>query len=306
MRRYIKHLTKGWQHHGITQASTFTVLAGVFLIISLSLLINQNFKHMLQQWGQSLQVSVYLEDQITEKNLSRIKNLLNKSDYFEDIQYTSKDDALQRFKGQISIDIANLSNNLDNPLPASFEMRFAENIDPQIIHENISTFFLNLGDREDVESVVYGQDWVEDYASFLKFFTYASLLLIAFLLFGSLFVIGNSIRSSISNRQKEIEILELVGATSSFIRRPYIVDGLLTGLFSSALSLLICYFLFYQISYLWQEKMGLWDIQPFFLNLQMISIILLMGLLTGFFGSWLCVSRINSGWLAAQEGYSNR
>ena len=302
MKRYLKHTFKSWRSHGATQLSTFTVLVGAFSIIGISLLIHQNLTQVFNQWGTSLQVSVYLEDPLEAESLKSIRSFLRESKYFEDIQYVSKQEALEKFKDQMSLEITNFDNNLENPLPSSFEMKIIGSLGAHLKTEKMNGFFQELRNKKGVEDISYGQGWVENYASFLKAFSYASGFLIIVLLSGSLFVTGNSIRSSISYRQKEIEIFELVGATSSFIRRPYIIDGLVTGLMSSTLSILICYLLFHQQSQILKEHLIFWEIRFSFFNNYMIAAILFIGMLTGAFGSWLCVSRVNSGWAADNKG----
>ena len=299
MKRCINHIIKNWKSHGATQLSTFTVLVGAFSIISLSLLMDQNLRLLFKKWGQSLQVSLYLEDNVGESQRKEIRSFLETSEYFEGIQYVSKERAFQNFKSQMSIDITDLDNGFGNPLPASFEMKIIGSLAYKL-KGKINNFFQELKSYKGVEDVSYGKDWVQNYISFLTVFSYISGTLIIVLLSGSLFVIGNSIRSSVSHRQKEIEILELVGATPSFIRRPYIVEGLFIGGFSSSLSLLICYLLFNHQSQYLSEQMGLLSTQLSFFSIHKTIFIILTGMLVGSLGSWICVSRFNSGWLAAR------
>ena len=301
MKRCVNHIIKNWRSHGATQLSTFAVLIGAFFIIILSLLIDQNLRLLFKQWGQSLQVSLYLEDNLREPQRKGIRSFLEESEYFEDIKYVSKEKAFQDFKSQMSIDITGFDKGFGNPLPASFEMKIIGSLAYKVKGE-INNFFQELKSHEGVEDVSYGKDWVQNYISFLTAFSYISSTLIIVLLSGSLFVIGNSIRSSVSHRQKEIEIFELVGATPSFIRRPYIVDGLFIGGLSSSLSLLICYLLFNHQSQYLSEQMGLLSTQLSFFSIHTIIPIILMGMLVGSLGSWLCVSRLNSGWSAARRG----
>ena len=275
-----------------------------FSVVSFSLLIHQNLQYILNQWGDSVQVSVYLEDQVSEGSLGRIKEFLTDSSYFKDIQYTSKDAAFRKFQIQSAESMPEFIFNKDfeNPLPASFEMRVIGDLSSPVWMEKIKGFIGKLQAVDGVEDVAYGKGWIDNYTSFLQGFSYISGILIITLLAGSLFVTGNAIRSSMFQRQEEIEILELVGATSASIRKPYIVEGLFTGLLATVISLVICYLLFSWQAQLLQEHLNFWKVGSSlsFLNIPRILFILIVGLFFGGVGSWLCVSRINSGWAATR------
>lgn len=300
MKRCFNHIIRSWQSHGVVQLATCIVLSGVFSVVGISLLIHQNLEHMISQWDNSVQASVYLKDQVSETSLSEIKKLITQSSYFKDIQYTSKEAAFKNFQSQTYIPNFVFDKDFGNPLPASFEMKVVGDLSSSAHLEKIKIFVKNLERVDGIEDITYEQGWVDNYASFLRTFSYISGSLIVVLLTGSLFVIGNSIRSSISQRQDEIEILELVGATTATIRRPYIVDGLFMGLLATMISLIICYLLFSWQFQILQDYLSFWKIHLSFLNTQRILIILVMGMFLGASGSWLCVSRINSGWAATR------
>ena len=158
-----------------------------------------------------------------------------------------------------------------------------------------------------VDDISYGQSWVENYAALVKSFSYSSLLLIAVLLAGSLFVVGNSIRNSISLRREEIEILELVGATRSMIMMPYIFEGAIMGFFASALSCGICYLIFVWQASIINSSLGFWGLgsQFGYLAADKVFLLLLLGIVFGAFGAFLCVRKLSNGWAASYAGGRN-
>ena len=304
MKRYMSHIIRSWRSHGVVQLATCVVLSGVFSVISFSLLVHQNLEGVFHQWGNSVQVSVYLKDQMSDGSLGEVRDFIERSPYFKDIKYVSKAEAFKSFQNQTSEYIPDFVFNKDfgNPLPASFEMKLAGDLGSSTWLKRIKNFTSELKVINGVEDITYGQGWVDNYASFLWSFSYVSGSLIFVLLAGSLFIIGNSIRSSMSQRQGEIEILELVGATASSIRKPYIVDGLFMGALAAIISLLTCYLLYLWQSQVLQNYLSFWNVTSHlsFLNLPRVLIILVMGALFGALGSWLCVSRMNNGWAATR------
>ena len=302
MKRYLNHIIRSWRSHGVVQFTTCIVLSGVFSVVGTSLLIHQNLKHIFEQWGDSVQVSVYLKDQIDDGSLDEIRKFITGSEYFRDVQYISKEAAFENFSNQTFEYMPSFVFDKDfgNPLPASFEMKATGDLSSSAHLGKIKEFVQELKTVDGIDSIMYGQEWIDNYASFLQGFSYISGSFIIVLLAGSLFVIGNSIRSSMSQRQQEIEIFELVGATPSFIRRPYIVDGLFTGLLAAIVSIVICYLLFLWQSQALQDYGSLWKVSFSFFNTPTILILLSVGLFLGGVGAWLCVAQINSGWAATR------
>ena len=302
MKRYMKHIIRSWKSHGAIQLATCSVLTATFCVINISLLLHQNLKDMLNQWGQSIQVSVYLEDDIRKEVLENIQSLITNSTYFKDVQYIDKGKALENFKKQSSHYIPDIifDKNFENPLPSSFEMKISQIKNMSLQLEKVKEFLQEFGATKGVDDIIYGEGWVKNYASFLNIFSYISSILIIILLAGSLFVIGNAIRSSLFQKQKEIEVFELVGATPSFIRKPYIIDGLCTGLLATAFSLIICYLLFTWQSQLLKDQLAFWNVPFSFFTPTSILIIVSSGMFLGAFGSWLCISQINNGWAATK------
>ena len=302
MNRYIKHVIRNWKSHGTIQLATFIVLIATFSVVNISLLIHKNLKDILNKLGHSIQVSVYLKDPINKDSLERIRSIITSEPYFKDVQYISKKLAFENFKKQNSHYIPDIifDKNFENPLPSSFEMKVTPSEDIALQLEKVKEFTQTLGAVEGVDDISYGRGWVDNYTSFLKAFSYVSGTLISVLLAGSLFVIGSSIKSSIFQKQKEIEVFELVGATPSFIRRPYIIDGLCTGFLATALSLLICYSLFFWQSQVLKNQLEFWSLPLSFFTSTMTLTILCLGTSLGIAGSWLCISQINNGWAATR------
>ena len=128
--------------------------------------------------------------------------------------------------------------------------------------------------------------------------------MVAILLVGGLFVVGNSIRASIAARREEIEILELIGATASMIRRPYVAEGAMMGAVASLFAIALNYAL-----HLWQASLmsssvalGSLAQQFTFMSPLMLLAFVVAGSLLGAIGAWLTVRQINDGWSASQRG----
>ena len=96
-----------------------------------------------------------------------------------------------------------------------------------------------------VEEVEYGRETAEKLLNFTYIFRRAGILILAFLVFASILIISNIIKITVYARRNEIEIMSLVGATSWFIKWPFIIEGFLQGFISSVLSTVITYNYYY-------------------------------------------------------------
>ena len=110
-------------------------------------------------------------------------------------------------------------------------------------------------------------------------------------------------KTSVAMRREEIEVLELVGATRSYIRTPFILEGAFMGLVSSALALGFSYVVFHYIELFVKNNFDPKFLYFNFTNLNwtLSTLIVLSGILIGALGAGLSVSKVNSGW-AATEG----
>lgn len=299
MRSYFKHLIRTWSQHFALQIATMVVLTGTFTVISLSFLVHHNLDMVLSHWGDSIRMSVFLKD--GDEQSQSLEAWIQKQKGVENLKYISKSDAADLFKEQVKNFVPDMvfDSGSENPLPASYEIKFDRTWSKNRFNVLVD-YAKSLAEFPEVDDVSYGQGWIENYAAVVEKFNTSSLLLIFVLLAGSLFVVSNSIRNSVSQRRDEIEILELIGTTPWKIRSPYIFEGFVTGLLSSTLSLVLCYLIFrWQMNVL-DSGIGLWGGQfvADFLSAKTMIAIIFQGGIFGILGSYFCVSKISNGWAA--------
>jgi len=142
--------------------------------------------------------------------------------------------------------------------------------------------------------------------SIKKSYLSVALGLSLFLMAGCFLIIGNMIKASVEQKREEVEVLELVGATNSYIRWPYIIEGAVMGLASSLVALSISYGVYSFMSSRFSAFISNWWMGngiSFFGPLDIITVIA-VGVGIGVMGAWLNVLTINNGWSAAQKAYA--
>jgi len=263
----------------ILSTTTILIIVGVFLLIS----VNSNL--FLKNIESQLEIIVYLEDNISKAELNNLKNNFTSIDEIKEVKFVSKEEAYQRLLKSLGERKDILSAIETNPLPASFEIRAK---DPKVIGQIAN----QIAKLKKVEEVEYGQGTVEKLLNFTYIFRRAGILILALLVFASILIISNIIKITVYARRNEIEIMSLTGATSWFIKWPFIIEGFLQGFISAILSIIILYkFYFFTINRVHQVipflplVVGNMDLLPIGIS------ILLLGSLVGILGSMFSVGK---------------
>ncbi|MCH2533483.1 MAG: ABC transporter permease [Bdellovibrionales bacterium] len=308
LNKLFTHLIRSWKHHLGVQMTTLFVLSGVFSVLMGFFVVYENIDRILTQWGDKVQLSVYLNDEITETDKTKIEGFITDTSKFSGHQFVSKNQAAENFKQQMQGYAPDLMEDEEfgNPLPSSFEVTVKSglSVDDQI--ELLVSSAKSLLGFKGVSDVSYGQSWVENYASIVQGFSASAVGLIIVLIVGSILVIGNSMRHAVSQRQREIEVMELVGATSWSLRRPYIFEGAVMAVLAGGLGMIISYFVIQWQSGLIQKELGFVGFGSGFqfIGFGNICLFLLIAAGLGAIASYVSVRNINTGWTARKEGRS--
>ena len=216
----------------ILSITTILIIVGVFLLVS----VNSNL--FLKNIESQLEIIVYLEDNISKTELNNLENNFTSIDGIKEIKFVSKEEAYQRLLKGLGEQKDILSTIEKNPLPASFEIQAK---DPKMIKQIAN----QIAELKKVEEVEYGQETAERLLSFTYIFRRAGMLILALLIFASILIISNIIKITVYARRNEIEIMSLAGATSWFIKWPFIIEGFLQGFISALFSIIILYNLYF-------------------------------------------------------------
>ena len=160
-----------------------------------------------------------------------------------------------------------------------------------------------LKTQQGVDEVSYGQEWVEKYAALVSAVEISFQLVGFIIVLASIFVMSNAIRASVQSHRDEIVVLEMIGATSSMIRKPFLKEGAALGFMSSALAMSLCYGLYALMKNLVVTRLSFLQLAEHlsFISPVLIATMIVAGTLMGALGSYLCVRKMNDGWSAASQ-----
>ena len=270
-----------------TTAFTFACV-GVFLLLYV------NLKTMASSLEQDIQVMVYLQDDLTEQARQDIEQQLKIDRAIASLTFVSKERALADFQAQFPSESRLLQGLGQNPLPASFVITLA----PESRSSDAMRRWANRTQLiSGVSQVQYNQEWVEALAGIVRYIEVAAIIVGVILSAASVTIIANTIRLALYSRREEIDILGLIGASTTFIRVPYLLEGAALGLCGSALSLVILksgFELFRHQIHSATKFLGVDALLTFF-SVDMCLVLMLVGLFLGCAGSFLSLLRFGEG-----------
>ncbi|MDT8716103.1 ABC transporter permease [Clostridium sp. 19966] len=218
----------------LSLASVATVAASLF-VLGIFLLTIQNANKLVGNLQNSVEVQVYLKDDINTMQQKNIENSLKEDNQIQDVKYVSKDQALSDFKNQLKdSDALSGYDNSHNPLPASFTLKLKA-------PEYADSVTSKAEKLDGVESVKNQRQIVSGIIAISKAVRYMGIAMFILLTIVSFFLIGNTIRLAVYSRRREIGIMKFVGATDWFIRWPFIIEGLIIGVIGSVISNTLLY-----------------------------------------------------------------
>jgi cell division transport system permease protein len=219
---------------GTTVLTSFT-LAFSLAIFSLFIFIITNLNGVVEGWGERTQLIVYVKD----ASVGRVDNIAQAIVAVTGVksaEYVSKEVALARLKEELKGHEGILDGVDANPLPASFEVKVQEEFNQP---ERIAEVAGRIKALDWAEDVQYSREWVEKLAAFIRFVQLAAVGIGVFLGAATLFIISNTIRLAVYARKDEIEIMKLVGASDMYVKTPFVLEGLIQGLFGGLLAMCI-------------------------------------------------------------------
>jgi cell division transport system permease protein len=205
--------------------STATIAVALFVFGGF-LLVTSNLERMSAEWGRSAEMSVYLHDEITDAQKAEVEKILAPGGVVASYEFISKTEALNRFKRTFA-DLAGTVDALEsNPLPASYEVRLPP---AGVDQANVDALGSQLRAAPGVADVRYDRQWLERLLSAVTMVRRVGLVLGAVLTIAAALTVANVVRLALYARRDEIEIMQLVGAPTAYIRGPFIMEGVLQG-----------------------------------------------------------------------------
>jgi cell division transport system permease protein len=214
-----------WRHR---MASALAVLASALAMIVLGalLVVTWNVEQLLAEWSSATEVSVYLRDEATSEERGAIETLIDGSGVVDGREYVSKADALARFRREFA-ELASLTEGFDdNPFPASVEVRVRADAEAD---DRVEALVREVAALPGVADVQYDRQWLERMASGLEAIRGVGFVLALVMALAAAVTVASVIRLGMHSRRDELDVMALVGSPYTFIRGPFVAEGVLQG-----------------------------------------------------------------------------
>ena len=296
-----------WRNKMFSLASIATMSACIFLFgLFFSILVN--FQYIIKSAEEGVAITVFFNDDATEEQKKEIGEQLESRDDVSEVKYVSADDAWAEFQKECFGDNPELAEGFkdDNPLAGSdnYEvyMKTVKGDNKDLIAKSKSLSatqqdLVKFAQSLDGVRQVNKSDVVANTLSSVNMLVaYVSIAIIAILLGVSVFLISNTVTTGITVRKEEIAIMKYIGAKDFVVRSPFVIEGLIIGLFGAVIPLALLYFLYDKaVVYIMEKFSILKNIITFLpvgnVYIYLLPIGLVMGIGIGFLGSYFTVRK---------------
>lgn len=282
-----------WRNGWVSLATVLVMLITLFIVAAL-LFVNLLLTSTIARLQEKVDVSVYFKTDASEEKIIALRQTMLKLDEIKNIEYISKEEALQRFKDrhqENSLINQSLLELNENPLGANFNIQAK---DPSQF-ESINKFLESGNFDEIIDKVNFRQNKlvITRLSEILNSAKQVGFIVTIFMTIIAMLVSFNTIRLAIYTSKEEIGVMRLVGASNNYIRGPFIIEGAFYGISAA----LITMFIFYPLTFWLAPKainfFGPPNIFSYYLSnfFSILALLLFVGVVSGSISSFIAVRR---------------
>lgn len=280
MNYHLRQMVRAIKGNFTAVLATLTTMVLTLMILGVVGLLTLNLEKALEDLEREIEISVFLLDRADPKALTAEIGSGKFPDVAE-VRFSSKEDILK----QMGQDLPAIAEGLDsNPFPNTLHIQLR---DPK----NIEAVALKVKKLDGVEGVEYGQSYVATTLRIIGSVRISGYVLVLILLLNSLLNILNTVRVSMFARRQEIDVMRLLGAKRSFIRAPYVLEGIFLGSLSGLVSVGFLYPGYLAVTSWLKEFFPAIVFTRLDWVVVFLSALVLMGFLVGLLGSWFAANR---------------
>ncbi|MBM4760870.1 permease-like cell division protein FtsX [Bacillus sp. B15-48] len=288
-RRHVRESFKSLGRNGWMTLASISSVTVTLLLVGVFFVIMMNLNSVATSIEEDVEIRVHIDIAANEEDRELLANEISKINEVDSIDFSSKENELDSLIASFGDEgEAFKLVEQENPLRDVFIVKAKQPADTIQVADQIEQFNY-------VSSVKYGQGTVEPLFKFIDVSRNVGLILIIGLLFTAMFLISNTIKITILARRHEIEIMRLVGATNSFIRWPFFLEGLWLGILGALTPIAVVATSYYYLYDLIQLKIPnnhfikILEFNPFVYQLS--AVLLLLGAAIGVWGSLMSVRK---------------
>lgn len=274
-------IREGFKGFKRARLSTFITISSIVFshfLIALFLLISINVDSWIGDLRSKLEIEIFLDRTLSKSEAVKVHNKVKRIKGIKESEYVSKEDAAKRFENEFGKNIYEILQS--NPLPASIVI----NLKPGYQNaQGAVAITKELQKIKGIDDVIYQKDLISVIDNYLEIVYTAGIIVVILLITITFILLYNTIRVTIYGRRDIIEIMKLVGAKKSFIKRPFLIEGLLQGILGAGIATIGLYF---------TAKIIVKTLYSYLLiKPEIYFVIVLMGMLIGYSASRISVQK---------------
>lgn len=226
--------------------AAIAVMVITLTIILFSIIGNATLSKEINTITDRIDISVYLKDEVNDKQREQLIKQIKNLDNVKSVTYLSKQEALDVYRQQNkdNPDLLQAINQTDNPLPASLQIKPQDAVNFESIRTFLEQKDIKALQSEETSYSGTRKEAIDNITQSTNFFQKAGIVGVITFAVISMLIIFNTIQMAIFNRRDELTIMRLLGASTNFIRGPFVVETLLYGIVSALASIAIIHFIF--------------------------------------------------------------
>ncbi|MBS1112928.1 MAG: efflux transporter permease [Nitrospirae bacterium] len=266
--------------------SVMTIAAGL-LFTTITVLFVYNIDSATKKLPEKFSVMLYLSDTISQQERDNIITTVQKDRAVDKAVFIPKDQALKELKSTLKDSAFILEGLGENPLPDSLEIKFkSDAVGPDAVQRLANS----VKDMKGIQEIEYGENFLSAVHSLRTGMKTIGMTIFIIMSVGMLFVCYSTVKILFYRKDREIETYKLLGATRSFIRTPFLLEGAVIGFAGGLLSLIGIQTLYYVLVFRLSATFPLLKLIAFPIDLSLA--IPLSGLLIGITGAAIAIGRI--------------
>lgn len=273
-------------------ASIATMAACIFLF-GLFFSVVTNFNYIVQKAEEGVAITVFFNDDVTDDQIRKIGDDLKAREDVLEVEYVSPEEAWEKFQKDYFGESSELAEGFKNDNPLGQSANYAVYMKDVSSQKDLVDYALDL---DGVRKVNKSDVVAKTLSSVNKLIWYISAGIILILLAVSIFLISNTVTMGITVRREEIAIMKYIGAKDSFVKAPFVIEGILIGLIGTIFPLILLYFLYNKAIIYIMSKFSLLNNILDFLSVTkvyetLVPVSLLLGVGIGFVGSYVTIRK---------------
>jgi cell division transport system permease protein len=283
---FLSEAFKNMRLNLLMSVTAVTTTAVCVLILGMGLLVDAHVEGIVRNVGQDVAITAFFPEDIEQQRIDEVLSSVEGYPEVNESAYVSKEEALERFRETFAEQPDIAGSISSDVLPASIELQLNDSGDSSAVADRLRA----EGFQDD--EIRYPQQTVDRLNQITGYLIWGLRGATSLFFVASVLLIFNTIRLSIFARRKEIEVMKLVGASDSFVRTPFVLEGLVQGLIGALPAALLVVWMNSLFVGWAQENLPFFPISSGAVNALIILLFLLfVGALVGVAGSFFSVRR---------------